>query len=63
MKIQKMFILLGANMKTDVVTMPVKYRGLLLFNNMIPHRRSVFEYTTHEGVNLHMTSVLVYLLT
>ena len=29
---------LDVNMKTDVVTCPVPFGGMLLFNNLIPHR-------------------------
>ena len=31
-------VLLGCNIEKDRVTCPIKYRGLLLFNNVTPHQ-------------------------
>ena len=34
-------IIIGVNKDKDRAVLPVKYGGFVLFNNMIPHRRSV----------------------
>lgn len=33
--------LLGCDVKKDLVTCPIKYGGILIFNNITPHQRSV----------------------
>ena len=36
---------LGVDIDNDVITCPVPYGGMLLFNNLTPHRRLVLKTT------------------
>ena len=40
--IPRFILVTDVDMKNDVVTVPVRYGGFVLFNNIIPHRRYSF---------------------